>query len=64
MGYLEIELARTIDEDRLREAGRCRHINKARAMRQNPSTNPVQILVHWLRSLIKQEQRVATEPAS
>ena len=62
MGYLEIELARTIDEDRFREAERCRRINKALAVRQKQPTNPAQILVHWLQSLVKREQRVAREP--
>lgn len=59
MAYLVIELARTIDEDRYQEAERCRRINKALPVRQK---HPVQILIHWLRSLIKQEQHVATEP--
>jgi hypothetical protein len=61
MGYLEIELARTIDEDRFREAERHRRINKALAMRQEQPTNPVQILVHWLQSLATQDQRAAPE---
>jgi hypothetical protein len=58
MGYLEIELARTIDEDRYREAERCRRINKALPMCQK---HPAPILLHWLQSLAKQEQRVARE---
>jgi hypothetical protein len=61
MGYLEIELARTIDEDRFREAERHRRINKALATRHRQSTNPAQILVRWLQSLAIQEQRVAPE---
>jgi hypothetical protein len=61
MGYLEIELARTIDEDRYREAERCRCINKALATRDRRSTNPAQNLVHWLQSLAKREQRLAGE---
>jgi hypothetical protein len=61
MSYLVIELARTIDEDRYREAEDCRRISKARAAHQEQSTNPVQNLVHWLRSLARQEQRVARE---
>lgn len=62
MGYLDIELARTIDEDRYREAERCRRINKALVMRQKQSINPVPILIDWLCSLIRHEQRVATQP--
>ena len=61
MGYLVIELARTIDEDRYREAERCHRISKAVAARQKQPTNPVQILVRWLQSLAKQGQRAATE---
>jgi hypothetical protein len=60
MGYLEIELARTIDEDRYREAERRHRINTALAMRQEQYMSPVLILIHWLRSLIRQEQRLAT----
>lgn len=61
MGNLDIELARTIDEDRFREAERCHRINKALAVRQKQSADPIQILVRWLESLAKREQRVATE---
>jgi hypothetical protein len=61
MGYLEIELARTIDEDRFREAERHRRINKALTTRHRQSTNPVQNLIHWLRSSTQQQQRAATE---
>jgi hypothetical protein len=65
MGYLEIELlARTIDGDRFREAERCRRIHKALATRHRRSTNPAQILVHWLQSLAKWEQRLAGEQQS
>ena len=61
MGYLDIELARTIDEDRFREAERHRRINKALAVRRTGLTNAVQIMVHWLQSLTKREQRLAPE---
>ncbi len=60
MGYLYIELARTIDEDRYREAEHCRRINKALAMRQKQPVSPIQILVRWLQGLAKQDQRAAT----
>jgi hypothetical protein len=59
MAYLAIELARTIDEDRYQEAERCHRISKALAARQKQSTNPAQILLHWLQSLAKQEQHIA-----
>ena len=62
MYYLNIELARTLDEDRFREAERCHCINRALAVRQEQSTTPVERLVHWLRGLIQQERLVATEP--
>lgn len=58
MSYLHIDLARTIDEDRYREAERCRRINEALAVRRK---HTAQILTHWLRRLIQQERRVATE---
>jgi hypothetical protein len=58
---LVIELARTIDEDRYREAERCHRISKALAARQKQSTNPAQILLRWLQSLVRREQRVVTE---
>ena len=61
MSYLVIELARTIDEDRYREAEGCRHIKMAPAMRPKQPTNPVQILVHWLQSLATHEPHVAPE---
>jgi hypothetical protein len=61
MSYLEIELARTLDEDRYREAAHCRHVNKALATGQEQLTHPFQILVRWLQSLATQEQRVASE---
>ena len=61
MSYLEIDLARTIDEDRYREAERCHRISKALTARQKGPTNPVQTLVRWLQSLATQEQRVASE---
>ena len=53
MCYLVIELARTIDEDRYREAERCNRINKAPAIRQRQPADPIQILVRWLQSLAK-----------
>jgi hypothetical protein len=61
MGYLAIELARTLDEDRFREAEHCRRINKALGMRQEQPTIPLESLVHWLQSLVRREQRVVTE---
>jgi hypothetical protein len=61
MGYLRIELARTIDEDRFRDAEHCHRIDEALAARQKPPTNMVQILVQWLQSLVKRGQRTATE---
>jgi len=61
MSYLEIELARTLDEDRFREAEHCRRINKALEMRQERSTVPLESLVNWLQSLVRREQRVVTE---
>jgi hypothetical protein len=61
MGYLRIELARTIDEDRSRDAERCHRINEALAARQKQPTNAVQILVQWVQSLLIRGQRVATE---
>jgi hypothetical protein len=62
MAYLAIELARTLDEDRSREAERCRHINRALAVRQVQSTTLVERLVHWQRGLIQQERPVAIGP--
>jgi len=64
MGYLAIELARTIDEERTREAERCHLINKTLRTRQKHAAHPAEILVHWLHSVKQQKQRVATEPAS
>lgn len=61
MWYLAIELARTIDEDRFREAARCRRINEALAVHQKQPVNPNQILVGWLQSLKTQAQRAAPE---
>jgi hypothetical protein len=61
MGYLVIELARTLDEDRYREAERCHRINKAPAISQEQPADPRQILIRWLQSLAKQDQRAATE---
>jgi hypothetical protein len=63
MGYLQIELARTIDEDRFREAEHSRHMNEAPAMRDKQSTNPVRSLVRSALSLVKLGQLVAAEPA-
>lgn len=61
MSYLDIELARTIDEDRYREAERCLRTDQATSMRQKQRMNPVQTLVRWLQSLAKQERHLATE---
>jgi hypothetical protein len=60
MSYLDIELARTIDEDRLRRAERYHRVDKALAVRKKQSTNLIQNLVHWLRGVMKREGRVAT----
>jgi len=57
MSYLPIELARTIDEDRYREAEGHRRNLKTLATPQKQSTNPVQILVNWLSNLPKPEER-------
>ena len=64
MGYLTIELARTIDEERTWEAERCHLINKTLRTRQKHATRPIQILGRWLRSLKPQKQRAAAELAS
>jgi len=61
MSYLEIELARTIDEDRYREAEDCRRISKALAMGQKQPANPIQILAYWLQRLAQQERHAALE---
>jgi hypothetical protein len=61
MGYLVIELARTIDEDRYREAKRYRRTNRAPALLQRQPTNRVRILAHRLQSLAKRGQRIVTE---
>ena len=63
MSFLPIELARTIDEDRFREAARCHRINKALAARQKPSANLVLNLIYSLRGVMKPEGQVATEEA-
>ena len=52
MSYLDIELARTIDEDRYREAEGHRRKRKTLATPQQQFTNPVQILVNWLSNLL------------
>ena len=62
MAYLAIELARTLDEDRFREAERCQRINTALAVWQEQSTTLFERLVHWLRGLIHQERPVAIGP--
>ena len=62
MAYLAIELARTLDEDRFREAEHCHRINGALAVRQGQSTTPVEGLVHWLRGLMQRERLVAVGP--
>lgn len=63
MSYLQIELARTIDEDRSREAEHCRRINEALARRNKGLTNPGQTLVRLALSLMKWEHSAAVEPA-
>jgi len=63
MSNLHIGLAYTIIEDRFREAEDCRRINKALTVRHKRAKHPVQSLVYVLRNLMKQEPRVATEPA-
>ena len=62
MAYLAIELARTLDEERFREAEQCHRINRALAVRQEQSTTPVERLIHWLHGLIQQERPVAIGP--
>ena len=62
MDYLAIDLARTLDEDRFREAERCHRISRALAVRQVQTTTPIERLVHWLRGLIQQERPVAIGP--
>ncbi len=52
MSYLDIELARTIDEDRYREAEGHRRKRKTLATPQQQFTNPVQIVVNWLSNLL------------
>ena len=52
ISYLDIDLARTIDEDRYREAEHHRRNRKTLATPQKQSTNPVQILVNWLSNLL------------
>ena len=51
MYLLQTELSRTIQAEKLEEAGRCRRIQEALAGRQKQSVDPVQILV-YLRDLI------------
>ena len=61
MGYLAIELARTIDEDRFRDAEDCHRIDEALSALQRPSANLVQNLIHALRGVMIREAHVATE---
>lgn len=61
MWHLALELARTIDEDRFREAARCRRINEALAVHQKQPVDLNQSLVGWLQSLTTQEQRAAPD---
>jgi len=61
MGYLVIELARTIDEDRYLAAEDCRRISKALAVRQKQPANPIQSLARWLQCLARLERRAALE---
>ena len=63
MSYLQIELARTIEEDRFREAEHCRRIKKATATRSTKLTNPGQTLVRLASSLTKWGQSATAEPA-
>jgi hypothetical protein len=51
MYLLQIELARTIQAEKLEEAERCRRIQQVLAGRQDQSAYLIQILVH-LRDLI------------
>ena len=51
MSYLIIDVARTLDEDRLREAETCRRINQALRVRQVQPTHPAQVVVGWLRGV-------------
>jgi hypothetical protein len=51
MYLLQIELTRTIQTEKLEEAGRYRRIQEALAERQKQSVDPIQILVH-LKDLI------------
>ena len=61
MSYLIIDVARTIDEDRLREAATCQRINQALRVRQNQPTHPVQVLAGWLRGVMKRERHLAAK---
>ena len=58
--------AREFYAERLREAKHRRLVKelRARAAREKGSTNRVQVLVCWLRGVMKREQRVATEEAN
>jgi hypothetical protein len=51
MYLLQIELARTIQADKLEEVERYRRIQEALAGRQKQSVDPIQVLV-YLRDLI------------
>jgi hypothetical protein len=64
MSYIQIELARTIQADKLREAERRRRLQEALAARQGQSMSPVQTLGRSMRKLTKEEQHVAPEPTS
>jgi hypothetical protein len=61
MGFLDIELARTIDEDRRRVSQGYHRIDKALAARQKSSASLVPNLAHWLRGVMKRERRIAIE---
>jgi hypothetical protein len=52
MSYLIIDVARTLDEDRVREAETCRRINQALRVRQVQPTHPILVLVGWLRGVM------------
>jgi hypothetical protein len=51
MYLLQVELSRTIQADKVQEAGRYRRIQEALAGRQEQSADPIQTLV-YLRDLI------------
>lgn len=64
MDNLQIELARTIQEDRLREAQSQRLVQEVLAGPQKQSKTPTQTLAQWVRSLARLKQRAVPEAAS